>query len=98
MYKTPLKLSSEAKRTGALLAAIMEDGDRSFNQLALEIDGMTANYSAYASKEDVEKKINEQELILDNEPDDKKEPAIALSLARLLRDWKYVIVNGIRLR
>ena len=83
MYKAPLKLSSEAKRTGALLAAIMEDGDRSFNELALEIDGMVANYSAYASKEDVENKIEEQILILDSEQDDDKKPAIALSLARL---------------
>ena len=83
MYKAPLKLSSEAKRTGALLAAIMEDGDRSFNQLALELDGMAANYTAYASKEEVEKKIEEQQLILTNEQDEEKKPAIALVLARL---------------
>lgn len=84
MYKAPLRLSSEAKRTGALLAAIMEDGDRSFNRLALEIDGMTANYSAYASREEVEKEIQVQELILSNEPDASKKPAAALQLARLL--------------
>ena len=90
MYKAPLQLAPEAKRTAALLAAIMEDGDRSFNKLALEIDGMTANYSAYATRENVENEIQVQRLILENEPEDKdhpeksKKPGIALRLARLL--------------
>lgn len=84
MYKAPLRLSPEAKRTGALLAAIMEDGDRTFNRIALEMDGMTANYNAYASREDVEKEIEVREQILGNEPDDGKKPAIAIGLARLL--------------
>ena len=84
MYKTPLRLSTEAKRTGALLAAIMEDGDRSFNRLAIEIDSMVANYAAYASREDVEKEIGVQELILANEQDLTARTRVALQLARLL--------------
>lgn len=84
MYKTPLRLSSEAKRTGALLAALMEDGDRSFDRLALEIDGMVANYSAYASREDVQKEIAVQELILANGREPEKRAPVALRLARLL--------------
>lgn len=79
MYKAPLRLSSEAKRTGALLAAIMEDGDRSFNDLALEIDGMTANYAAYAGRKHVEAEIEVQQQILTSDP----RPAAALQLARL---------------
>lgn len=84
MYKTPLRLSTEAKRTGALLAAIMEDGDRSFNRLAIEIDGMVANYAAYASRENVEKEIAVQELILANEQDPAARTRVALQLTRLL--------------
>ena len=84
MYKTPLRLSTEAKRTGALLAAIMEDGDRSFNRLAIEIDSMVANYAAYASRENVEKEIAVQELILANEQDPAARTRLALQLARLL--------------
>ena len=83
LYKSPLRLSSEAKRTGALLAAIMEDGDRSFNSLALEIDGMTANYSAYATRADVEKEISVLELILEDETEESEKPGLALRLARL---------------
>jgi ppGpp synthetase/RelA/SpoT-type nucleotidyltranferase len=84
MYKTPLRLSAQAKRTGALLAAIMEDGDRSFDRLAIEIDGMVANYTAYAGRDDVEKEIAIQELILTNENDPEHRERVALQLARLL--------------
>jgi ppGpp synthetase/RelA/SpoT-type nucleotidyltranferase len=83
MYKTKLRYPAEFKRTGALLAAIMEDGDRAFDRLALDIDGMLANYSAYASKSQVEREIGMQSLILANAPDAKK-PGIALQLARLV--------------
>ena len=84
MYKTPLRLSTEAKRTGALLAAIMEDGDRSFDRLAIEIDTMVANYAAYASRENVEKEIAVQELILANEQDPAARTRMALQLTRLI--------------
>jgi len=84
MYKTPLRLSTEAKRTGALLAAIMEDGDRSFNRLALEIDSMVANYAAYASRENVDKEIAVQELILANEQDPAVRTRVALQFTRLI--------------
>lgn len=83
MYKTKLKYPSEFKRTGALLAAIMEDGDRAFDRLALDIDGMLANYSAYVPKKDVEHEIGMQALILATVPDAKK-PNHALQLARLV--------------
>jgi len=84
LYKAPLKLSNEAKRTGALLAAIMEDGDRSFDRLAGELDGMAANYTAYATRENVESEIAVQELILKNTKLAKDRPPVALRLARLL--------------
>jgi ppGpp synthetase/RelA/SpoT-type nucleotidyltranferase len=83
MYKTKLRYPAEFKRTGALLAAIMEDGDRAFDRLALDIDGMLANYSAYASKVEVEREVGKQSLILANAPDAKK-PGIAIQLARLV--------------
>jgi ppGpp synthetase/RelA/SpoT-type nucleotidyltranferase len=84
LYKNPLKLSSENKRAGNLLAALMEEGDRNYNSLAHELDGMIANYTAFAAREDVLKEIEVQKLILDNEPDNSKKPALALKLGRLL--------------
>ena len=84
MYKAKLKLSPEINRTGALLAAIMEDGDRTFSRLALKIDGMIANYSEYASKSDVNHEIEIRKLLLENEPEDSKRPLLALQASRLL--------------
>lgn len=82
MYKTPLRLSAEIKRTGNLLAAVMEEGDRGFDHLANELDGMLANYTAYASKEDVQKEIGVLELLLQNCGPEER-PKLALKLARL---------------
>ena len=85
IYKTPLQLSTETKREGALLAAIMEDGDRAFNRLALELDGMEANYTAYAARDDVKREIKAQELIFKHEPADSSKIAVlALRLSRLI--------------
>jgi ppGpp synthetase/RelA/SpoT-type nucleotidyltranferase len=83
MYKTKLKYPAEFKRAGALLAAIMEDGDRAFDRLAGDIDGMLANFNAYAPREEVERELDVQKLILSS-ADDKKKPEIALQIARLL--------------
>ena len=84
MYKAQLKLSPEINRTGALLAAIMEDGDRTFSRLAQEIDGMVANYSEHAKSDVVQNEIETQKLLLQNEPKDENKPPIALRVTRLL--------------
>lgn len=83
MYKTRLTLSSDVVRTGALLAALMEEGDHTFDRLADDLDGLISNYTAFAKKEDVAKEIDMQRLILENEPKPEKRPALAMSLARL---------------
>ncbi|MCL5282848.1 MAG: RyR domain-containing protein [Planctomycetes bacterium] len=82
IYKTPLRLSAEIKRTGNLLAAVMEEGDRGFDHLANKLDGMLANYTAYASRQDVQKEIGVLELLLQNCMPEER-PQIALKLARL---------------
>jgi ppGpp synthetase/RelA/SpoT-type nucleotidyltranferase len=84
IYKNTLKLSADITRMGALLAALMEEGDRNFNLLANDLDGLIANYTAYNSKEAVIKEIKIQQLILDNETEAEKRPALALRLARLV--------------
>lgn len=84
MYKTKLHYSPDTHRTGALLAALMEEGDRSYEQLATEIDGLLLNYSAYAPRVDVEREIAIQDTILQNEENPDKKPQSALSLARLV--------------
>lgn len=83
LYKNPLKPSKEIKRTGNLLAALMEEGDRNYNNLAHELDGMIANYVTYVTKKEVEKEIKIQELIFNNESDRAKKPGLAIKLAHL---------------
>jgi ppGpp synthetase/RelA/SpoT-type nucleotidyltranferase len=83
LYKTKLKAPREFRRLAGLLAALMEDGDRTFDRLALDIDGMLANFNAYAAREDVEREIGIQTLILDN-VDGARKASGALTLARLL--------------
>lgn len=83
MYKTKLRYPAAFRREGSLLAAIMEDGDRAFNRLAGDIDGMLANFNAYASQKEVERELDVQKLIFST-ADDKRKPEIALQIARLL--------------
>lgn len=94
MYKNTLTLSPEIRRTGAILAALMEEGDHNFDLVAEELDGMIANYTAFALRKDVENEINVQNLILKNEPKLKNKPRLALKLARLLEacgDYERVL-------
>ena len=83
LYKSAIKFSSDIVRTGNLLAAEMELGDRGFDELVAEMDGMIANYTRHVPKTEVEKEIGIQELLLNNETDEKKKPAMALKLARI---------------
>lgn len=84
IYKNDLKMPSELLRTGNLLAALMEEGDNNFNFLANEIDGLIANYSSFATIEEIEKEIHIQGLILANETDKNNRRALSLRFARLL--------------
>ena len=85
LYKNKLGLSPELKRTGNLLAALMEAADRSMNELADELDGMIANYTAFATKADVARETALQNLIYDNEPSSAQKPALAIGLACLAK-------------
>jgi putative GTP pyrophosphokinase len=49
IYKNKLTISSDIKRSGSLLAAILEEADHSFDFLADELDGLIANYTAVST-------------------------------------------------
>jgi ppGpp synthetase/RelA/SpoT-type nucleotidyltranferase len=84
IYKNPLRISSEVKRTGNLIAALMEEGDRNFNLIADELDGLIANYTADALKQEIINEIEIQELVLNNETNPQKKPGLSMKLARLV--------------
>lgn len=83
IYKNPLNLSREIRRTGALQAALIEEGDRNFGEMADTLDGMIANYGAFATKEEVLREIEVQELLLASERQEEKKPGLALRLAHM---------------
>jgi ppGpp synthetase/RelA/SpoT-type nucleotidyltranferase len=83
IYKNKLRISSSVKRTGNLLAAMMEEADRNFTQLADDLDGLIANYSAVAPKKELDEEIAVQELILRN-AETGKQRGLALKLAALV--------------
>lgn len=83
MYKSKLIYPPEFQRKGALLAAIMEDGDRQFSSLTSDVDGMLTNFNVYVPCEEIKKETAVQRLIHANAAKDKKAVS-ALALARLL--------------
>jgi len=82
-YKNELTISSGIMRTGAILAAVLEEADRNFDLLADELDGLIANYAATTPMQKVGEEIGIQEFVLNNEPQSEKKPALSLKLARL---------------
>lgn len=84
LYKSPLPTSQETRRTGALLAALMEEGDLTFDRMANELDGMIANFTAFAPRDQVQNEIEIQTILLTNELDEENKPVLALKLAKLL--------------
>jgi ppGpp synthetase/RelA/SpoT-type nucleotidyltranferase len=88
MYKNDLKVSAELVRTGNLQAALMEEGDRIFDQLANELDGLIANYTAFATKEQVKNEIKIQQLVLNKKPDKNKKHGLALKHMEADKDKK----------
>ena len=94
IYKAPLKLSSEVLRMGNLLAAILEQGDRGFEELAMRLDAMHSNYSGHATPSDAAREEHVLELLLETNRAPAGRAAVALRLARLRAaagDWKAVV-------
>lgn len=84
IYKNKLTIPGAMKRTGNLLAALVEEGDRVLDALAGTIDGLIANYSSHATREELQREVAIQELVLGNERDAPRRLELALGLARLL--------------
>lgn len=95
IYKREIDIPSELVRTGHLLAAITEQGDKLFADMAEEIDTIFGNYAVYLNRAQLQAEIRTQQAILENEPCAENKPAAALRLARLLaaegRDYTQVV-------
>jgi len=107
LYKRNIPSPRDLKRTGNMLAAVMEEGDRAFGDVARRIDAFLGSYSAYMNREQILDEIVTQETILAGEeerakggPPDEAAKAkvqnarLALGLARLyaaLGKYKKVV-------
>jgi ppGpp synthetase/RelA/SpoT-type nucleotidyltranferase len=81
-YKSPLHPTTDTLRATALLAALMEEGDRNFDQLANELDRLVDNYAAHHDRKKVQEEIELHERIHQHQqPED--QPPLALRLAKL---------------
>ena len=84
LYRAPIGVSSEARRTGNRLSALMETGDREFTALAAALDTAFANYAAHADAAHVLAEVEVLSLVLAAEPDATARARVAITLARLL--------------
>ncbi|MCC7137993.1 MAG: hypothetical protein IT460_06140 [Planctomycetes bacterium] len=84
LYRAPIGVSSEARRTGNRLSALMETGDREFTALAAALDTAFANYAAHADAARVRAEVEVLSLVLAAEPDATARARVATTLARLL--------------
>jgi len=84
--KNKLKLSSDVVRAGTLLAALVEETERSIGQLTDELDGLIANYTAHTSKAEIEREITILTLLLENEREKDKHFNETRALVRRVRE------------
>lgn len=94
IYKTGIKVPEKFEREVYRLAALMENADNAFAEIAETIDYFSENYGAMMSEDDLKKEIGYVETILENETETKNKPKHALRLARLLKsqgDWEGAI-------
>ena len=94
IYKTPIKVPQFWMREAGRLAAIMENADKGFAEMAGTLDALTANYGTLLSKEQLETEIEMARVILENDPKQNNKPKHALKLAYLLKNtasWDEII-------
>jgi len=85
LYKTALNIPKEWERESARLAALLENADENISRITTLSDSYTANYGNRMDKETLRSEIDTLKTILENEPEEKNKPAIALKIARLTK-------------
>jgi len=67
LYKRNIASPADLRRTGNMLAAVMEESDRAFGDVARRVDAFLGSYSAYMNREQILNEIVIQETILASE-------------------------------
>lgn len=94
IYKTTINIPGFLKRDSFRLAALLESADMAFGSLTRAIDVFLNNYAVFLPKNKLDKEIQTLKVILENEPDPKSKPQIALKIAKILKvkgQWDEII-------
>ncbi len=94
LYKSGFTVPPTRRREAARIAAVLESGDDEFARFVRQLDAYVGNYAAQLPPEKRRREMEDLRLVLQNEPEASKKPALALRRARLARaawDWEGVV-------
>lgn len=94
LYKTTINVPENFKRDIFQIAALLENADKKFNHIAETLDLYAHHYEAFIPAEKLDEEQKNLETILENEPDPKNKPKLALQLSRIYREkleWEKII-------
>lgn len=90
-YKNSFKLPRRWQREFARLAAVLEEADRGFDQIATGLKEYASNYGAYFDRLRLEQEVKRHQLVLEADP---KNEDVAHQLAKLaisVEDWSKAV-------
>jgi len=94
LYKGGFVPPEHCRREAARMAAMLEGADDEFTRFVDQLDAYVGNYAAYLPREKRQRQIRDLKLVLQQEQDATKKPALALRIARFARvawDWPGVV-------
>ncbi len=94
LYKTPINVPEQFERNAFQMAALLENADKNFNEVASAIDLYSNHYEAFIPPDQLQEEEKTLETILHNEPEPKNKPKLALKLSRIYREqqkWEAII-------
>jgi ppGpp synthetase/RelA/SpoT-type nucleotidyltranferase len=90
-YKNHLNLPPELRREFDTLAAILEDADRQFDRVRLEVERYAADYLAYRDRAALDAELRRQETLLRVDPKDQQAAHRLAQMAMCLDDWARAV-------
>lgn len=94
LYKGGFKIPEEIIRENKRLAAVMENADKDFLNLATKLDEMKSNYVNYMNAEKRKDELKILDILLENSTNTDNTLEIIIQITKLLKadsDWKRII-------
>ncbi|MCH7227945.1 NUDIX domain-containing protein [Haloferula sp. A504] len=94
LYKSGFKPPTHCEREAARVAAALESADAEFGRFVAQVDAYVGEYAAQMDCAERNRRIEDQCLLIELEPDPGKKAKLALGIAHLARsawDWETLI-------